>query len=112
MTHRHRFRPGLSLGTVLAVLVALAVGGAGGYFFPKPDPNAGKSKARPTEDANKRITALGRIQPAGGVIPVFGPPGDQLVELDEKLTPGVTLQKGDVIGKLKSAELRDREVKV
>src|SRR5215207_8583501 len=108
MTHRHCFRPGLSLGTVLAVLVALAVGGAGGYFFPKPDANAAKNKARSTEESGKRITALGRLQPAGGVIPVFGPPGDQIVELDEKLAPGVTLEKGKVIGKLKSAELRDR----
>jgi HlyD family secretion protein len=112
MTHRHRFRPGLSLGTVLAVLVALAVGGAGGYFFPKPDASATKNKARSTDDGKPRITALGRLQPAGGIVPLFGPPGDQIVELDEKLAPGVTLKKGDVIGKLKSAEMRDREVTV
>ena len=68
MTHRTPIRPGLSLGTVLAVLAALAVGVAGGYFFPKPTANDGKDKNRPTPDANKRITALGRLQPAAGVI--------------------------------------------
>ena len=112
MTHRTPIRPGLSLGTVVAVLAALAVGVAGGYFFPKPTASDGKDKNRPPPDANKRITALGRLQPAAGVIPVFGPPGDQIVELDDKLAPGVVLKKGDVIAKLKSAELRDREVAI
>ena len=109
----HQTRSGLSLATVLAVLVALAVGAAGGYFLPKPDADEKNNKARArTEAAEKRITALGRIQPAGGVVPVFGPPGDQIVELSEKLTAGAVFKKGDVLGKLKSAELRTREVAV
>src|SRR5262249_19674429 len=58
------------------------------------------------------ITALGRIQPAGGVIPVFGPPGDRIAKLFP-LKVGDELTK-DVspVAELASYEERNQQVKV
>lgn len=109
----HRPRTGLSLATVLAVLVALAVGAAGGYLFPKADPNDRAAKKQQEEGKRpERITALGRLQPAGGVIPVYGPPGDQILKLGPKIAIGAKLDKDDIVAVLKSSELREQEVSV
>src|SRR5204863_7779861 len=55
--------------------------------------------------------ALGRIQPAGGVVPVFGPPGDRIQSM-KPLTPGTVLKSGDPIATLASHEQRAGDVKV
>jgi HlyD family secretion protein len=62
------------------------------------------------------VTSLGRLQPAGGVIPVHGPPGDRIVELlkvdGKAISPGMELKEGQPIAKLASFEERDQQVRV
>jgi len=97
--------------TLLAVLVAFAAGGVAAYLYFKPAPVAptrpnGSEAVPPT-----RVAALGRIQPVGGVVPVYGPPGDRIAEM-RPLSPGDTLKAGDVIAVLASRDIRAAEVKV
>lgn len=106
-------RSGRTFTTVLLALLAAAVGGGGGYWLGRQTevetariPVA--DRPGPTKD---RITALGRIQPEGGVVPVYGPPGDRLAQL-EPLAPGQLLKAGDKIGELASRKDRLLEVQV
>jgi HlyD family secretion protein len=57
------------------------------------------------------VTALGRLQPAGGVVPVHGPPGDRIASL-EPLAPGQLLEAGAPIATLASKAEREKEVRV
>ncbi len=107
-------RRGSTLTTVLVALVSLMAGGAAGYFIAghankpeaKPDPGA---TTGPT--ARDRVTALGRLQPEGGVVPVYGPPGDRIVKL-YPLAPGSSLKAGDPIAELASYKDRQLEVQI
>ena len=106
-------RPARAWGTVLAVIAALAVGGVAGVMLagkfgtatPRTEPG-GESVA-----ADTRVTALGRLQPAGGVVPVYGPPGDRIAKL-EAISPGQVLEAGAPIATLASKTERDKEVRV
>lgn len=110
----HARRAGRALTTLLAAVVALAAGGAAGYFLAgrankpevKPDPNAAVGAT-----ARDRVTALGRLQPEGGVVPVYGPPGDRIAKL-YPVAPGVALKAGDPVAELASRKDRLLEVQV
>ncbi len=107
-------RTGNALTTVLIMLVALAAGGVAGYFV---GGRANKPDAKPDQNANTgptprdRVTALGRLQPEGGVVPVFGPPGDRIAKL-YPVAPGSLLKAGDPIAELASYKDRQLEVQV
>jgi HlyD family secretion protein len=105
---RREARAGL---TLLLVLAAFAAGGAVAYFVFKPAPVAPARPDRPDAAPANRVAALGRIQPAGGVVPVYGPPGDRIAEM-KPLAPGDRLKAGDVIAVLASRDIRAAEVKV
>ncbi len=62
-------------------------------------------------NASMRVSALGRLQPSGGVVPVYGPPGDRIKEM-KPLSPGMMLKSGEPIATLASREQRELEVKV
>ena len=100
--------------TLLFVVAALAAGGAAGYFFAgrvhKPD---GKADAEKPGGAavGDRVTALGRLQPEGGVVPVFGPPGDRIAKL-YPLAPGDPLKANQPVAELASRKDRLLEVQV
>jgi HlyD family secretion protein len=66
---------------------------------------------RETGSAPARVAALGRIQPAGGVIPVFGPPGDRIQSM-KPIAPGTVLKSGDPIATLASRDQREGDVKI
>jgi HlyD family secretion protein len=104
-------RPGRALEVVIAALAALVAGGAGGYLIA----NRGGSSAAATSDKpaarSDKVTALGRLQPASGVIPIYGPPGDRIGKL-YPLAPGTVLKEGDPIAELESAKDRRLEVEV
>lgn len=95
-------------------LVAFAAGVAATLFYTN---NSGSPASRPAADDGSngpppaRVAALGRLQPAGGVIPVFGPPGDRIREM-KPLTPGAVLKSGEPIATLASREQREGDVKV
>jgi HlyD family secretion protein len=105
-----RRRPGRALAMLIVALVAVAAGGAAGYFLanrlPKPNANTDPGPAPPD-----KITALGRLQPEGGVVPVYGPPGDRIAKL-YPLAPGASLQVDDPIAELASYKDRLLEVQV
>lgn len=97
--------------TLLLVLAAFAAGGGVAYFFLKPAPVAQPRPDRPDGPPPNRVAALGRIQPAGGVVPVYGPPGDRIAEM-KPLAPGDKVKAGDPIAVLASRDIRAAEVKV
>jgi HlyD family secretion protein len=108
--HSRPVRAGRTWETVLALLFALAAGGAGGYLLG----NRGNSPSPAAEGQPQRIdkvTALGRLQPAGGVVPVYGPPGDRIARLFP-VAPGRLLEEGEPIAELASRGDRLKEVQI
>lgn len=101
-------RAGRSWETLIALIAALAVGGVGGYLIAS---RPGSHAVTPSSVSAKpsRITALGRLQPAGGVVPVFGPPGDRIGSMPA-LAPGSELTLGQEIAVLASRPERLKEV--
>lgn len=104
-------RPGKAWVTLLAVVAAFAAGGGVAYYVFKPAPAAEPRPGRPDAPPPNRVAALGRLQPAGGVIPVYGPPGDRIAEM-KPLAPGDKLTAGDAIAVLASRDIRAAELKV
>ena len=81
----------LPLAASLAANAAL-LGGLGYVTFVKPAAATGRPDlTRPV--AAESIQALGRLQPAGGVVNLFGPPGDRVAETHVAL--GSVVAKGD-----------------
>lgn len=106
-------RPGRALASALLALALLAVGGASGYFLSNRFPRNGtpKTDAPATRAESAGVGALARLQPAGGVIPVFGPPGDRIAKL-YPLAPGQQLAAGQPVAELESRAARLSEVRV
>jgi HlyD family secretion protein len=114
MLQIHHHRTGSALTTILVALVAVAAGAAGGYFLAGRlhTPTPGGEAELPAGPASKdKVTALGRLQPEGGVVPVYGPPGDRIAKL-YPLAPGAVLKVGDPIAELASRKDRLLEVQV
>jgi HlyD family secretion protein len=91
------FAAGIGITLVLSNSSGTPSNGAG------PDAGAAAPPAR--------VAALGRIQPAGGVIPIYGPPGDRIQSM-KPLTPGSILKSGDPIATLASRDQREGDVRV
>src|SRR5205814_1516560 len=112
-----RTRCGRAWVILVAVLAALAVGAAAGLFshdllFPKPEQSSATAARPPAQ-----VTALGRLQPAGGVIPVYGPPGDRIEKLyagkdGNPIGPGTIIAKDQPIADLASKKQREMELAV
>ncbi len=89
--------------TTLAVAALAVTAGIGvGYslvgVFPRP---AATGPLPPAPAAPDRIVALGRLDPAGGVVSVSAPPGDRIAKL-YPLAPGTYLMAGDPVAELAS----------
>ncbi|MDB5311814.1 MAG: hypothetical protein JWO38_6016 [Gemmataceae bacterium] len=115
MTSRPRSapRPARAWVTALLVLGAFAAGTAAALLYSgrtSADRRTGAG-GTDTDTGPNRVTALGRLEPAGGVVPVYGPPGDRIKAM-EPLTPGAVLKSGTPIATLASREQREGEVKV
>jgi HlyD family secretion protein len=84
--------PGLILSVLLNVALAVGVGYL--LFGPKPGSPGGtfggSGGTTSTPAAGGEVSALGRIQPAGGLVSVFGPPGDRVQEFKVKVGDTVT----------------------
>ncbi len=104
-------RPARAWVTLLAVLAAFAAGGAAAFVFFKPVHVAERPPDRGDTPPPNRVAALGRLQPAGGVVPVYGPPGDRIAEM-KAVAPGSVLRAGDAIAVLASRDIRAGEVRV
>jgi HlyD family secretion protein len=107
-------RTGRAVTTIIVAVVAVAAGvGAGFYLAGQFSPrvaNSGKQDGIAL-GARDKITALGRLQPEGGVVPVYGPPGDRIAKL-YPVAPGASLKAGDPIAELASRKERLLEVQV
>jgi HlyD family secretion protein len=67
--------------------------------------------AQPPSDADTRsLSALGQVQPADGVIAIYGPPGDRILKFAESLHPGQTVKAGAPLVILESQKARQKEV--
>src|SRR5262245_47746953 len=104
-------RAGRGSEVALAVLAALVAGGAGGYLTARrgASPAAGTTETGARGD---RITALGKLQPASGVVPIYGPPSDRIAKLYPDIAPGKKLEANAPIADLESAKDRQQEVRV
>jgi HlyD family secretion protein len=96
----------LLTGAVLGLLLGVALGGAGVYrwrdFWGDSRPPAQTSG----EVTKTKVSALGRLQPSGGVISVFGLPGDRIEKLSVK--QGDKVAKDAIVAEL--ASRKDREL--
>lgn len=117
-SRRPRTRSGKTWVVALVALVVLAVGLAAGptvqkMIFGSPSTTDASAGTATTPD---RVTALGRLSPAAGIIPVYGPPGDRIAKFYTKdgqpIGPGTVLAKDDPIVDLASKEQREKEVGV
>lgn len=105
-------RAGRGWELLIAILAALAAGGAGGYLIALRAGTPGGSGAESPAARVERVTALGRLRPAGGVVPVYGPPGDRIAKMyDVKVGDAVT-KDVTKIAELASSEERGQQVKV
>lgn len=107
-------RSGRTWVTILVVLVAFGAGiGATLVYTNRTSTPADGSNSEGSSSTKtpSRVSALGRLQPAGGVIPVYGPPGDRIKEM-KPLAPGMVLKSGEPIATLASHEQREGDVKV
>lgn len=84
-------RPARSTPTLIGLVSALAVGLAGGFLgrpYVSPEiAKSGSTQAGKDAEPSKVISALGRLRPKAGVVPVYGPPGDRIA----KIYPGVAV---------------------
>src|SRR6266487_3113974 len=104
-------RSGRGWEIALAVIAALAAGAAGGYLIASRASTTSTTTSDQTSAKPDKVTALGRLQPATGVVPVYGPPGDRIAKLFP-VSPGIVLKEGDPIAELDSAKDRLQEVQV
>lgn len=71
---------------VSLLLNAALAGGLAYFYFKKPtDGAANATRQTGLVASGDAIEALGKVQPTGGVVNVFGPPGDRLFELKVNL---------------------------
>lgn len=113
---RSSVRPGkINLGLILSLVLnaALAAGVAFLLFGPKPPANGGTGTSGTPggsdAPAATEVSALGRVQPAGGLIAVFGPPGDRVVKFHTPL--GERVDAGTKLATLSGEGERDSQLK-
>jgi HlyD family secretion protein len=95
---------------VLLLLVAVASFGAGAiaYWLYAAAPSPPGSDDRPLRTTDARVVALGRLRPAKNILPVSGPPGDQIAKLLVK--EGDTVREDQPLVELASKADRSIEV--
>ncbi len=104
-------RMGRGWEVLLAVLAATAAGSAGGYLIGARVAAPEAPAAEAVSTRAERVTSLGRLQPTGGIIPVFGPPGDRITEM-YSVAPGTAIEAGTRIAALASRKERLQELQI
>ncbi len=100
----------------LAAVVIIGVAYRSGYFHwarngavDTVNDGGGKAAgAAVTKGLPTEVAALGKIEPADGIIDVSGPPGDRIWELN--VAPGKDVAAGDELARLESYRLRESEL--
>jgi HlyD family secretion protein len=89
---------------------SLAAGGTAGYSLHRLEGPA-KGTAQPPPDTEARsLSALGQVQPEGGVIAFYGPPGDRILKFAESLHPGQAVKAGAPLVILESQKAHQKEL--
>jgi HlyD family secretion protein len=86
------------------LLLGIALGGGGVYLWKNISADGRSSGVTVTKT---KVSALGRLQPKGGVISVFGLPGDRIDKLSAKL--GDNVAKDTILAELASRKDRALE---
>jgi HlyD family secretion protein len=90
----------------LSLLFGVALGGAGVYMWRNFSGDSRSPGQTDVTVTKTKVSALGRLQPKGGVISVFGLPGDRIEMLSVKL--GDRVVKDMILAEL--ASRKDREL--
>jgi HlyD family secretion protein len=90
----------------LGLLLGVALGGAGVYLWSNFLAVGRSSGQNGVTVTKTKVSALGRLEPKGGVISVFGLPGDRIDKLSAKL--GDKVVKDTILAEL--ASRKDREL--
>ena len=103
-------RSGGVLFSVVLCGASLVGGGAAGYYLHRLESSPTRTP-QPTPDTDARsLSALGQVQPAGGVIAIYGPPGDRILKFAEPLHPGKAVKSGAPLVILESLKARQKEL--
>jgi HlyD family secretion protein len=102
-------RSGRVLLSFLLCAASLAAGGAAVHSLHQLKSTATGTAQPPDPDA-RSLSALGEIQPAGGVIAIYGPPGDRILKFAEPLHPGQAVKAGAPLVILESQKARQKEL--
>src|SRR6516165_11096547 len=84
----------------LGLLLGVALGGAGVYMWRDYSGDSRPPGQAGVEVTKTKVSALGRLQPSGGVISVFGLPGDRIERLSAK--QGEQVAKDAILAELAS----------
>ncbi len=98
--------------TALLCTASLLAGAAATYFMPKPEAAAPAASHQPAAQEPRSLSALGEVQPAGGIISIYGPPEDRILKFAQPLHVGQSLKSGDPLVILESQRARESEVKL
>jgi HlyD family secretion protein len=103
-----------SFGLILSVVLNVALAAGVAYLLFGPKPSAGTTAAGGTTGTTPLpgggdVSALGRVQPLGGLIAVYGPPGDRVVKFERPL--GERVEAGKKLAILSGEGERETQVK-
>jgi HlyD family secretion protein len=98
------------LVSVVLCVALLAAGGAAGYFLHRLENTATPTTQSPPDPEVRSLSALGQVQPEGGVIAIYGPPGDRILKFAVPLHPGQAVKAGAPLVILESHKARQKEV--
>jgi HlyD family secretion protein len=88
----------------------LAAGGTAGYSWRRLESAAPRTAQPPPDPEARSLGALGQIEPEGGVIAIYGPPGDRILKFAEPLHPGQTVKARAPLVILESQKARQKEL--
>jgi HlyD family secretion protein len=89
---------------------SVAAGGAAGYSVHRLENASPGTAQQPPDPDSRSLSALGQVQPAGGVIAIYGPPGDRILKFAAPLHPGQTLKAGDPLVILDSQKAQQKQL--
>lgn len=97
---------------IVAILLAHLLGGLP-HSVPSDEPASNDTARSPAIDADSRsISALGRLEPAKGILNIGATPGDRGIRFGEGIEVGKRIQEDDEIAELDSYSLRTLEVEL
>jgi len=107
-TYTRRLLPVKNFLIALTLPIVAIAAYAVGWYFPPPTGGGGGAgvdvSTGPATEPKQVVTALGRIEPSGGVVVVAGPPGDVLETL--KVSVNDTVEEDAPLAILRSHEAR------